>query len=183
MVGAGATVGASANASVSVPVIAGVDVSVGTTSVKIAVNASASAGGALTFVWSGAGIVDSVVGTHAIELPVSAILDSATKTVNVLVQSADGVVSQVQITLDTVTGLLGKLNLLGTATTTIHSLTALASSAKACVDSHLSCVTAAAAGSLDTKASALLKCAVDLSGCVLKAVPGLPGLPALPALP
>jgi len=177
-VGAGATAGggASAGAELCIPIIDKVDVAVGLTSVKIDVKASASAGGALTFVWSGAGIKGQVVGSASAELSVDAVLAASLKTVQVIVQSKDGVAALVEVKLDVAAGLLGALKLAGTAQVSIKAAAELAVSVKACLDVHAQCTAACkasttVAGGADVQASCLVACAVKLSGCCTESYP------------
>jgi hypothetical protein len=170
-VSAGGTVSAGGSVTVSAPVVSGCDVLFGVAKVKVTVKAAASAGGALTFVWSGAGFQGSVVGGASAEIDVAAILASASKTTTILVQSADGVVARVQVCFDVVSHLLGALDLAGTVKTTITAAASLAASATACVDAHLKCTAGCDATlkaglcSVEAHAACMVDCAVKLSGC------------------
>jgi hypothetical protein len=169
--GAEATAGAGAAATVSVPVIDGCDVVFAGAKVKVAVKASASAGGALTFVWSGAGFKGAVVGAASAEIDAAAILAAASKSTTILVQSKDGVAAQVKVSFDVGAQLLGALQLAGTVKTTVVAAAELAVAAKGCVEAHAACTAGCDAKlkaglcGVEAHATCQVECAVGLATC------------------
>jgi hypothetical protein len=169
--GAEATAGAGAAAAVSVPLIDGCDVVFAGAKVKVVVKASASAGGALTFVWSGAGFEGAVVGAASAEIDAAAILAAGTRSTTILVQSKDGVAAQVKVSFDVAAHLLGALQLAGTVKTTVVAAAQLAVAAKVCVEAHAACTAGCDATlkaglcSVEAHAACQVHCAVQLATC------------------
>jgi hypothetical protein len=169
-VSGGATAGGTV--SLSTPSVQGVEAVMGQLKVKLTVKATASDGGSLSFVWSGAGCNGATVGSASAELDVAAILASTTHITKILVQTKDGVASEVKVKFDCIPGLLGGvLKLAGTVSTTVCAIESLATSLAACVDVHAQCTAACAAAlkagacSVEAHAACMVDCQVKLSTC------------------
>ncbi len=153
--------------SLNVPIVESIDVQIGLTNVKIDVKAKASAGGALTFIWSGAGIGGAISGSASAELSVAAILEAAIKDIKIVIQTDAGVAVQATVKLDLVTSLLGVLKLSGTVSTTIDTAASVDLSVKLCFEAHAKCTAecSAAAAKGELKLGCLVNCALKLATC------------------
>jgi hypothetical protein len=164
--GATAGAGAPVPAPLSVPVIDDVKVDVGDAVARIAIKASASAGGALRYIWSGAGFKTAVAGGATAEIPSGPLSGIAGQITSILVQSKDGVVAQVQVKFDITSQLrLGVLKLGGTARTSVVTSEALARTQKSCADVYERCEGGCKASEGEAQADCYLACGISLADC------------------
>jgi hypothetical protein len=170
--GATAGAGATSPAPASVPIIDDVKVDVGDVVARIAIQARASGGGALTYIWSGAGFSAAVAGGATAEIPCTLLSTAGGQTTSVLVQSKDGVVAQVKVTFDITSQLrLGVLKLGGTARTSVVTSEALARSHRSCTDGYARCgggcqASAASSGEAsEAHGACYLACGITLADC------------------
>jgi hypothetical protein len=170
--GATAGAGAAAPAPPSVPIIDDVKVDVGDVVARITIQARASGGGALRYVWSGAGFSGAVAGGATAEVPCTLLSTARGQTTSVLVQSPDGVVAQVKVTFDITSQLrLGALKLGGTARTSVVSSEALTLSHRRCTDEYERCGGGCKASVSSTgeaseaNGACYLACGISLADC------------------
>jgi hypothetical protein len=173
--GATAGAGAPAPAPPSVPIIDDVKVDVGDVVARITIQARASGGGALRYVWSGAGFSAAVAGGATAEVPCTLLSTARGQTTSVLVQSQDGVVAQVKVTFDITSQLrLGVLKPGGTARTSVVTSEALARSHRSCTDVYERCGVGCQApvsstgDASEANGACYLACGITLADCCEK---------------
>jgi hypothetical protein len=152
-----------------------VKVDVGDVVARITIQARASGGGALRYVWSGAGFSAAVAGGATAEVPCTLLSTARGQTTSVLVQSQDGVVAQVKVTFDITSQLrLGVLKPGGTARTSVVTSEALARSHRSCTDVYERCGVGCQApvsstgDASEANGACYLACGITLADCCEK---------------